>query len=557
MDHNKTPGRMQSCLETENQSLPLTNYNLFQTDQVLIDCIKRSGADWAQPKLTDFGEKMGSLEFIQYGFEANENPPNLHSHSRTGGRLDFVEFHPSWHKIIGESIANGVHCSSWKEPKKGAHVARSAMFFLAYQNESGHCCPMAMTYGSVPALKAQPNLLKEWEPKLFSYQYDPAFKPVDKKAGALVGMAMTEKQGGSDVRTNTTQAEPIRKRGPGEEYLITGHKWFCSAPMCDAFLVLAQTPPGLSCFFLPRFTPDGKPNQFFIQRLKNKLGDKSNASSEIELKGAWARLIGEEGRGVPIIIEMANSTRLDCTLAAAALMRQGILQAIHHCFNRHTFGHQLSHHSLMKNVLADLCLESEATTLFAMRLAQAFDCRDSESTEIPFRRLATAIGKYYLTKRSIHVVSETLEVLGGNGYVEDFILARMYRQAPLNSVWEGSGNVICLDVLRTINREKQALEAFFKEVNQATGRDNFFDTFVKSLEADLKKAKDLETLARHFTERMALALQASLLLRFSSPEIAHAFCASRLAQAGYYNFGTLSLELKPDNVIHRSWSGQQ
>jgi len=451
-------------------------------------------------------------------------------------------------------VEAGIHCSAWKDPKKGAHLARAAQFLMAYQNEAGHCCPIAMTYGAVPSLRQQPEIFDWLAPKLFTNQYDPSFQPMDKKKGILLGMFMTEMQGGSDVRSNVTEAKPIGKGGPGEEYLISGRKWFCSAPMSDGFLILAQTPKGISCFYLPRFTPDGKINPLHIQRLKNKMGDRSNCSSEIDINGAWARMIGEEGRGVPIIIEMASSTRFDCILSATALIRQAAVQALHHCQTRNAFGDTLRKQPLMKNVLADLCLESEASTLFSMRLAEAYDNEAKTDSEGDFRRLVNAVGKFYITKRSVLSVFEAMEVLGGNGYTEDFVLARMHRQTPLNSIWEGSGNVICLDVLRALSKEKQSLPSFVGEVEKAKGQNKIFDTFWDSLLKQLRDPSDPQIRARRISERMALALQASLMLQFSDNGRADAFCESRLAPDGFFNFGNLSPSTGFDKIIDSAFS---
>jgi putative acyl-CoA dehydrogenase len=395
-----------------------------------------------------------------------------------------------------------------------------------------------MTYAVLPSLRKQPELAAEWEPKIYSKVYDPSFRPVAEKRSALLGMAMTEKQGGSDVRANTTRAEPLGKGGPGAEYRITGHKWFCSAPMSDAFLVLAQLPKGLSCFLLPRWTPDGALNRFFIQRLKDKLGNRSNASSEVEFDGAWARMVGEEGRGVATIVEMVNHTRLDCVISSAALMRQATVQALHHAAHRAAFGKLLIEQPLMQNVLADLAVESEAATLLAMRLARAYDGGD-EGFEAPFRRIATAVAKYWICKRASSQVGEALECLGGNGFVEESILPRLYREAPLNSIWEGSGNVICLDVLRAMGKEPKTLEALIHEMHEGQGKDPRLDAYLKTLEVEIPKRARDETQARRLVEKLALALQASLLLRHGHSAVTEVFLASRISGEGGRAFGAL------------------
>jgi putative acyl-CoA dehydrogenase len=522
--------------EVLNQPPPFENVNLFESDAVLKEVAAREGAGWASGDLSRFGALVGLSETIRLGFEANENPPALKTHDRFGHRIDEVDFHPSWHTLMKISVENGLHAAPWRESKPGAHVARTAKMFLMSQIEFGHLCPISMTYSVIPALRKQPDLAAEWEPLIESSVYDPRMAPPKEKKGLLLGMGMTEKQGGSDVRANTTKAQALGKGGPGGEYAITGHKWFCSAPMNDAFLILAQAPKGLSCFLLPRWKPDGTRNVFRIQRLKNKLGNRSNASSEVEFEDSWARLVGEEGRGVPTIIEMVNHTRLDCVIGSAALMRQGFAQALHHDRHRSAFSRKLVDHPLMQNVLADLCVESEAATLLMMRLARSYDRAQEESA---FRRLATAISKYWVCKRAPGYVFEALECLGGNGFVEESILPRLYREAPLNSIWEGSGNVICLDVLRATMKEPESLEAVIKEIRLAS--EPRLNRFVDGLLADLKtlRTAEGESLARRLVEKLALSLQASLLVRHGRPEVTEAFLQSRLEGNRGLAFGTL------------------
>ena len=450
--------------QVENQPPILADFNRFTCDPILNDVIKDETVSWAKNELIEFGQFLGQTETIHHGLLANENIPKLHTHSRQGHRIDLVEFHPSYHYLFSKTVKYGVHSLPWSKPQPGAHVARAAMHYLAYQVEAGHICPTTMTYGCVPAMQREPEISREWLPKIFSRDYDPSFQPIHKKKSALIGMAMTEKQGGSDVRSNTTTAGAIGQPGPGKEYYLTGHKWFCSAPMSDAFLILAQTPNGPSCFFVPRWTPDEKLNRIFIQRLKNKLGDRSNASSEIELKETWGRLIGDEGRGVPIIIEMANYTRLDCAIAASSIMRWGTAEAIHHCKHRAAFGAALIDQPIMQRVLADLAIESEAALRLSLRLARAYDSQTDEK-ETLFRRIATAVAKYWLTKRSVTHAYEAMEVLSGNGFVEESHFPRLYRQAPLNSIWEGSGNIMCLDVLRAMQKEPKTFEVLIAEVS--------------------------------------------------------------------------------------------
>jgi len=524
-----------------NQPPPLADYNLFTTDPILSAALARHDAAWAQPRLAEFGRILGTEETIQWGFQSNQYPPVLHTHDRFGHRRDEVEFHPAWHALMRLAVAHGVHNLPWTHPKPGAHVARAALMFLASQNEPGHTCPISMTYAAVPALRKQPEAAAEWEPRLRSVEYDPRFLPACEKTGALIGMAMTEKQGGSDVRANTTTADPIG--GTRAEYLITGHKWFCSAPMCDAFLVLAQAPGGLTCFLMPRFTPDGVCNAFHIQRLKNKLGNRSNASSEVEFDGAWARRIGEEGRGVPTIIEMVQHTRLDCIIGSAGILRQALAQAIHHARHRKTFGRLLIDQPLMQNVLADLAVESEAATLVMMRLARAFEANSDDAHERGLARLGTAACKYYISKRGSACIAEALECHGGNGFVEDSMLPRLYREAPLNSIWEGSGNVICLDVLRAIAKDPESLEAVRAEVRLGLG-----DTWSHRI-----GTPPVESSARRFAQDLALGLQGSLMVRYASPESARAFCATRLRGDWGWSLGTLPADLDFQPIIGRTF----
>jgi putative acyl-CoA dehydrogenase len=515
--------------EAQNQPPPLVDYNLFVENRPLVEALEREGAGWAAERASRFGALLTG-EPLEWGRLANEHPPRLRTHDRFGRRIDEVEFHPAWHSLMQTSIEHGLHALSWREPRQGAQVARAALFFLMVEVEAGHGCPISMTHAAVPALRLQGDPGSEWEPLLTSLDYDPGLRPAAEKRGALCGMAMTEKQGGSDVRANTTVARPIGH----SEYELIGHKWFCSAPMCDAFLVLAQASDGISCFLLPRVLPDGTRNAFRIQRLKDKLGDRSNASSEIELDAAWAQLVGEEGHGVQTIITMVNHTRLDCVLGTAAAMRAGVEQATHHAAHRSAFGKLLVDQPLMRNVLADLCIESEAATLTALRLAGAFD-RD----EAAFARVATAVAKYWVCKRGPGHAAEALECLGGNGYVEESGMPRLYRQQPLQSIWEGSGNVICLDVLRALRRAPETLDAFLTECREAAGAERPFDDWVDALERELRDPDDLEPRARRLVERMGLALQASLLVRYGDAAVAAAFCASRLNGDRDLTYGTL------------------
>jgi putative acyl-CoA dehydrogenase len=526
--------------EVFNQPPPLEGYNSFEADRVLVEALRREGAEWAEGSARELGGICGRPRTLRLGVEANENPPKLRTHDRFGNRIDEVDFHPAWHELLRLSVEHGLHALPWREPKPGAHVARAAMFMLTSQVEAGVGCPISMTYSVIPALRAQPTLAQEWESRFLSLSYDERLVPAPDKKGALCGMGMTEKQGGSDVRANTTVARPLNGGGPGGEYEITGHKWFFSAPMCDAFLVLAQAEGGLSCYLMPRFTPDGERNRIHLQRLKDKLGNRSNASSEVEFRGAWARLVGEEGRGVPTIIEMVNHTRLDCALGSATGMRAGVAMASWHAAHRSAFGKTLIDQPLMQNVLADLAVESEAATVSALRLARAYDeaIAGDEGAQL-FKRLANAVLKYWICKRGPSHAGEALECLGGNGYVEESGMPRLYRESPLASIWEGSGNVQCLDVLRGMAKSPASLEAFFAEVDEAAGADPRLDAAAGELREELTDLDAIESRARRVVEWMALVLQGSLLVRFGDEAVADAFCASRLGGDAGRAFGTL------------------
>jgi putative acyl-CoA dehydrogenase len=516
-------------LNAANQPPPLAGYDLFSENRPLVEALRREGAEWAEERCAAFGALCGG-EPLELGRLANEHPPLLRTHSRFGDRLDEVEFHPAWHQLLRLGVANGLHALPWREPREGAQVARAALFMTLGYVEAGVGCPLSMTHAAVPALRAAPQLAETWEPALTSVAYDPGLRRVKEKAGALAGMAMTERQGGSDVRANEMLAEALADGA----YALTGEKWFCSAPMSDVFLVLAQAPEGLTCFLVPRVLPDGERNAFRIERLKDKLGNRSNASAEISLEGAHAERVGDEGRGVAAIIEMVVHTRLDCVLGSAALQRRAVAEATHHAAHRAAFGRLLAEQPLMQNVLADLCLDSEAATATALRLARSFDQGDDA-----FRRVATAVAKYWICKQTPALVAEALECLGGNGYVEDSGLPRLFRESPLNSIWEGAGNVMALDVLRTLEREPESLEAFRAELLLARGADRRLDVALANLEAELADADQLERRARRLVEHLALCLQASLLVRHAPVEIADAFCAARLGGGGGRAYGTL------------------
>lgn len=537
-----------------NQAPPLVGHDVYGSDQVLREGVERHLAGAApellaevREELTGLGRAAGSRQAQEWGAQANENPPKLRTHDRYGNRVDEVEFHPSWHRLLGHAVTNGL-TDAWGRP--AGHLRRAAGFFVWSQAEAGHGCPVSMTHAAVPALRADPELAAEWEPRLTSHVYEEGLRPAGQKAGVLFGMGMTEKQGGSDVRANTTAAVPLDASG---EYLLTGHKWFCSAPMCDGFLVLAQAPGGLTCFLVPRVLPDGTRNVFAIQRLKDKLGNRSNASSEVEFDGTWARRVGEEGRGVRTIIEMVAATRLDCVIGSASLMRQALTQAAHHAEHRSAFGAPLIDQPLMRNVLADLALESEAATTLTLRLAAAYDAGTDQ--ERAFLRIAVPAAKYWVTKRCTPMVAEALECLGGNGYVEESGMPRLLRESPLNSIWEGSGNVQALDVLRALQREPQALNAFLQEVGQARGADHRLDSAIKNLLTELADLEGIEARARRVVERMTLVLQGSLLVRWAPPEVADAFCASRLGGDWGTAFGTLPHSLDLGSVVERARIG--
>ncbi len=534
-----------------NLSNELTDYNMFTQDTALMEAVAREGADWAQGELTDFGTLTGSSGYLEQGRLANHFTPEFDTHDRFGNRIDLVSFHPAYHRLMGTAIEHGLHASPWTAPGPGAHVARAARNYLHTQVEAGHGCPITMTFAAVPTLRQQPDLATLWESKITSRVYDPRNVPCEQKQGLTIGMAMTEKQGGSDVRTNSTVAHPTDSGGPGHAYELVGHKYFVSAPMCDAFLVLGQAPGGLSCFLLPRWRPDGSKNPMQVLRLKKKMGNASNASSETELRGALAWMVGPEGRGVRTIIEMVSMTRFDCMVGSSAGMRMATSQALHHCANRSAFGKLLIEQPLMQNVLADLALESEAALTLSMRMARAMDARAQESEDL-LVRLVTAVGKYWICKRTPNHAYEAMECIGGSGVMEDCMMPRLYREAPVNTIWEGSGNVQCLDVLRALSKTPAVLDAFFAELAPAQGAHSILDRHVADLARDLKDLADAEYRARDLVDRMALALQASLLARHAPAFVSDAFCQSRLAQTGQHNYGSLPRGLDVQAIIARA-----
>ncbi|MEV5811718.1 acyl-CoA dehydrogenase family protein [Streptomyces mutabilis] len=534
-----------------NQAPPLVGHDVFTADRALTAAVERHLApelrEGAAAELSGLGRSCGSLQTQEWGAQANENPPVLRTHDRYGHRVDEVDFHPAWHRLLGKGVSAGL-TAAWTRP--GGHVLRAAGFVMWTQVEAGNGCPLSMTHAAVPALRADPELAAEWEPRLTSRVYDRELRPARLKAGALFGMGMTEKQGGSDVRANTTSARPLAEDGT---YELTGHKWFCSAPMSDGFLVLAQAPGGLTCFLVPRVLADGTRNVFLIQRLKDKLGNRSNASAEVEFAGTWARRVGEEGRGVRTVMGMVAATRLDCVLGSAGLMRQAVAQAVHHCAYREAFGGKLVDRPLMRNVLADLAIESEAATTLGMRLAAAYDAAEGgDERERALLRLAVPAAKYWVTKRCAPVAVEAAECLGGNGYVEESGMPRLVRESPLNSIWEGAGNVQALDVLRALGREPAALDAYLTEVGAARGADHRLDAAIRGLLTELADLGAAEGRARRLVERLALVLQGALLVRYAPPEVADAFCAARLGGDGGAAFGTLPPTLDLASVVERA-----
>ena len=538
--------------DVSNQPPPLGSYQAFDTDRVLADAVGREGEPWVRDYLRELGAWAGSEQAMEQGFLANRQPPELVAFDPCGRRIDEVRYHPAYHELMRAAIHHGIHSIAWEREGEGGHVAHVAALYLLTQPEQGVCCPITMTHAAVPALRLAPEVGDRWEPRLRTREYDPRSLPIGEKVGITLGMAMTEKQGGSDVRANTTRAEPL----DGDAYTLTGHKWFCSAPMSDAFLTLAQSPGGLSCFLVPRWRPDGRRNPFFIQRLKDKLGNRSNASAEIEYQGTWARRLGDEGRGVRTIIEMVQQTRLDAATAPVGMMRQALVQAIHHARHRRTFGKLLIHHPLMRNLLADLALELEAQVALVLRIARTFDRGEGDLEEQLLGRVGTAMTKYWTNKRAPLFIYEAMECLGGNGYVEDSILPRLYREAPVNSIWEGSGNVICLDVLRAIEREPQTVPVFVAEVEAARGGHRRLDMAVNRLKQEFSHTEHAEPRARRITELMALTLQASLLVRHAPAAVADAYCESRLGDGGGMLYGTLAPEAGIDLLLERAWSAE-
>jgi putative acyl-CoA dehydrogenase len=546
------PYAPQTHLETHdvtNVPPPFAGRNLYSIDSALRDAVRVHGGDWADQPLTALGAALGTEEVLRWGEDANRYPPVLQTFDRFGRRIDEVTFHPAYHWLMALAMEHRIHSIGWAEGRPGRHVSHAALLALFTEAEAGTMCPISMTYASVPALRHQPEIAALWEPKIVGGTYDAPLRPIAEKRGVTVGMAMTEKQGGSDVRANTTRAFPLGAGGPGGDYRLVGHKWFCSAPMCDAFLTLAYTDEGLSCFLVPRIKPDGGRNALHIMRLKDKLGNKSNASSEIEYHNTYAQMIGEEGRGVATIIDMVHHTRLDTMAGSLGIMRRALAEAVHHVRHRCAFQKTLIDQPLMRTVMADLAIDYEAAAMLTMRVARAFDGEAEE--ERSFARLAVALGKFYIAKRTPQFVYECLECLGGGGYVEEGPLARYYREAPLNAIWEGSGNVIALDILRTLQKDARSLEAYFAELGPARGTQGNFDMSFDGVARALRRGSVPEANARHIAEAMALALQGALLLRYGVPEVAAAFCELRLGASRAVNYGAGGQDIDVNAILAR------
>jgi putative acyl-CoA dehydrogenase len=540
--------RPRSQLETHdvlNQAAPFEDVNLFTSDVALQAAVAAAGGETHRERLSAFGARAGSAETAAWAMQANENSPRLKVFDRYGQRIDEVEFHPAYHRLMTLGVEAGVSSAAWSGVAAG-HVLHAGLEFLMAQAEPGVCCPMTMTAAAPAALRCQPDIAARWMPKIVASRYDPSSQPMHGKSGVTIGMAMTEKQGGSDVRANTTRA--VRRDDGG--YALTGHKWFCSAPMSDAFLTLAYTDKGLTCFLAPRWTPDGERNTIHLMRLKDKLGDRANASAEIEYHGAYAEMVGEEGRGIPTIIEMVHSTRFDCILAPAAYMRQAIANALWHAARRTAFQRKLIDQPLMRSVLADMAIESEAATALTFRIAKSFD-ESADDGAAAFARIATPIGKYWINKRVVNLAYEALEVHGGGGYVEDGVMTRIYRQSPLNSIWEGSGNVVCLDILRAIRRDPRSAQELVAELAKSRGANRLLDRAIDDVKSMLAGQHE-EALARRMAEAMALALQGAILARNAPGFVSDAFCTTRLCDHPGLSYGAVDAKIDLDALISRA-----
>lgn len=537
----------------ENQPPRLQDTNSYLTDLALKEAVQREGGSWASEKLAHCGEFCGSAEAIHLGELANRHRPELLTHDHYGNRIDAVSYHPAYHQLMTHAINNELHCMPWTHHEKGAHVARAALIYLQTQVEAGHVCPITMSFACIPTIRLDAKIAEQWVPKITNAVYDPANAHYDTKRGCTIGMGMTEIQGGSDVRTNTTRAHAIGQPGSGQAYELVGHKFFLSAPMSDAFLMLAQAKEGIACFLVPRWRPDGSKNPLHLIRLKDKMGNVSNASAETELQGAFGWLLGNEGGGIANILEMVSLTRFDCVVASSGAMRQAAIQAIHHCRHRVAFGNKLVRQPLMKNVLADLALECEAALAFGMRLARAAGASPGAAGEAAIFRLGTAIGKYWVCKRSPNHAYEAMECLGGSGVMETTLMPRLYRDAPINSIWEGSGNIQCLDVLRVLQGEADTLQYYLDEVLLARGANTHFDSYAAALIKDLQNRDDLEFRARRIVAGLALSMQASLLIRAGNSMVSDAFCAARLAPGSGHTYGLIPVGFDCDGLIERAF----
>jgi putative acyl-CoA dehydrogenase len=547
-------GALDFCAATHeviNQPTPLVDYNLFDSDPALREAVLREGAGRAEGALRSFGARAGSASYLELGELANRHVPEFDTHDRFGHRVDLVRFHPSYHQLMTVAIEEGLHSSHWTDPGPGAQVARAAKYYMQSQVEAGHGCPITMTSAVVPSLRAEPALAAIWEPRITARHYDSRNVPATDKRGITTGMAMTEKQGGSDVQANTTRAIPIGVESGAQAYELVGHKFFVSAPMCDAFMVLAQLPEGLTCFLMPRWRPDGTLNAMQIQRLKRKMGNQSNASCETELRGALAWRVGAAGRGVRTIMEMVAMTRFDCMIGSSAGMRMAASQALHHCSQRSAFGQLLVDQPLMQNVLADLALEAEAALAMTLRIGRAMDHRSTEHEDL-LARLCTGLGKYWICKRTPQHAYEAMECIGGSGVMEDSPMPRLFRESPVNAIWEGSGNVQCLDALRAMRKTPAVIDAFFAEVDGALGGNPALDRHIVALRGEFRDTTELEFRARSLADRMALAFQAALLVRHAPAFVADAFCRSRLETVGQHQYGALPRGLDCRRIIDRA-----
>ncbi|MGH6866244.1 MAG: isovaleryl-CoA dehydrogenase [Methyloceanibacter sp.] len=543
--------------ETFNQSPPFADFNLFTSDRALQEAVSREGAGWAATDLVRFGTLTGSATAMELGRLANVHVPELTSFDPQGKRIDRVDFHPAYQEVMKISIAQGLHCSTWEHlitrgsPRPGAHVVRAAGSYMAAQMEPGHCCPITMTHAAVATLRHAPSLADDWLPKIVARSYDPRVAPAALKSAVTIGMGMTERQGGTDVRANTTRAEPVESRGPGRLYAVTGHKWFLSAPMSDAFLVLAQAKGGLSCLLLPRLTEDGELNGLKLVRLKDKLGNRSNASAEVEFDGALGFLVGEEGRGVPTIIDMVTLTRLDCAVSSAGLMRQALARAIHHAAHRSVFQRKLIDQPLMSQVLADMALDVEVSVALAFRLVRAFDGGDDEG-EVAYRRLMTPVTKYWVCKTAPGLAYEAMECLGGNGYVEEGGFPLLYREVPVNAIWEGSGNVMCRDVLRAIEGSPETVRRVLDGIAAMSGGEPRLKPLLLRIDALMEQATRDESAARALVEMLALAQAGALMLAHAPETVSDAFLATRLSGNWRHTYGAYSAYMDPHAIVTRA-----